>query len=311
LSGRETRSLTEGAMLAAITVLLSLLGAYIFPYIFFIVPVPLTILVYRHGLRQGIVVAVATSLLAGLVIHVFTTLILLLVLGLVGIAIGVALREGLSASRVMLIGSIAAVIAYVLLVVFSQALFEVNILDMMVESFELSIEQVTALYQRMGMAPEQLEETRAMLFDMIELMKIVLPVTLLLSAIALAFVNFLLSRLILQRLGSTVSWFPPFAYWRFPWYLAWGYILGMGLPLLFHQGPMMVLASNLQIFFTYVFLIQGLAIIWFFFEKHKIHRLGRTLFLILVFFPRTAFSLFVIWGGVLDTWFDFRKIENQ
>ena len=71
----STRSLTEGAMLAAITVLLSLLGAYFLPYLFFITPVPLIILVYRHGMRPGILVAVTSALLGGIVLSTLPTMI--------------------------------------------------------------------------------------------------------------------------------------------------------------------------------------------------------------------------------------------
>ena len=49
----KTRSLTEGAMLGAITVLLTLIGNYLgFPPL--LIPVPLIILVYRHDIRAGI-----------------------------------------------------------------------------------------------------------------------------------------------------------------------------------------------------------------------------------------------------------------
>ena len=68
----DTRSITEGAMLAAITVVLSFLGAYVFPYIFFIVPVPLIILVYRHGLRLGILVTVVSASFAGILTRIIS-----------------------------------------------------------------------------------------------------------------------------------------------------------------------------------------------------------------------------------------------
>jgi uncharacterized protein YybS (DUF2232 family) len=310
LGRHETRSLTEGAMLAAITVLLSLLGAYVFPYVFFIVPVPLAILVYRHGLRQGILVAITSSLLAGILIHISTTVILLLVFGLVGVALGAAMGENLSAPRVLLIGVGASLIAYVLLILVSQAFFGVNVMEMLLESFEISADQISRVYEGLGMEPDQIAEAQTMLQEMMAMMKRVLPATFLLSALLLAFLNFWLTRLILGRLGHEIGWFPPFAQWKFPWYTAWGYILGLGLPLVAKGDLAQTIASNLQILFTYFFLIQGLALVWFLLDKYNIVGFMRGFILFLILLPGTAFSVFVIWAGLFDTWFDFRKLER-
>lgn len=307
----DTRSITEGAMLAAITVVLSFLGAYVFPYIFFIVPVPLIILVYRHGLRLGILVTVVSAILAGLLIDIMTTVVLLLVLGLVGISIGGALREKLAPQKVFALGVAASLIAYVLLLFFSQALFQVNVVDLLMDSFRQSIDQVTALYSKMGMSEEQLGEARSMMENMMNLVRTVLPVTFLLSAIGLAFVNYWLSRSILGRLGSKIPWFPPFRNWRFPWYLAWGYILGLGLPLISSEGILFVVGTNLQIFFTYVFMVQGLAVLWFFFDEYGVSRFLRVFILILIFLPRWPLSTLIVWTGVIDTWLDIRKLEQM
>ncbi|NLN17077.1 MAG: YybS family protein [Firmicutes bacterium] len=306
----DTRSITEGAMLAAITVVLSFLGAYVFPYIFFIVPVPLIILVYRHGLRLGILVTVVSAILAGLLIDIMTMVVLLLVLGLVGISIGGALREQLPPQNVFALGVAASLTAYALLLFFSQTLFQVNVVDLLMDSFRHSIDQVTALYSRMGMSEEQLGEAVSMLENLMNLSRMVMPVTFLLSAILLAFVNYWLARSILGRLGSKIAWFPPFRYWRFPWHLAWGYILGLGLPLITSEGFWIAVAANLQFFFTYVFMVQGLAILWFFFDEFRLSRFLRVAILVLIFLPRWPLSTLVVWTGVIDTWLDIRKLEG-
>ncbi|MGI6558908.1 MAG: YybS family protein [Limnochordia bacterium] len=307
----DTRSITEGAMLAAITFVLSFLGAYVFPYVFFIVPVPLVILVYRHGLRLGILVTVVAAILAGLLIDIMTMVVLLLVAGLVGISIGGALREQLPPQKVFALGVAASLIAYALLLFFSQTLFQVNVVDLLMDSFRHSIDQVTALYSKMGMSEEQLGEARTMLENMMNLARMVLPVTFLLSAIGLTFVDYWLARSILGRLGSKMPWFPPFRSWRFPWYLAWGYILGLGLPLISSQGVLFAVAANLQVFFTYVFMVQGLAVLWFFFDEFGVSRPLRVFILILIFLPRWPLSRLLVWTGVIDTWLDIRKLEGM
>lgn len=307
----STRSLTEGAMLAAITVLLSLLGAYFLPYLFFITPVPLIILVYRHGMRAGILVALTAALLGGVVISMITTMIFLLILGLVGIALGEALREGFSPPRIMLVGTVTSVVALLLLFAVATLLFDVNLIETTFSALEKSLRQVTELYGKMGVDEEKLLGTFSV-EELLRVLRLTLPVALLSSAIFITFINYWLARLILLRLGVRLPWFRPFQQWRFPWYLAWGYILGRGLLLLTPQtrpSTLLAIGLNLEIFFNYVFLLQGLAIIWFFFDKHNVPKLVRWLAVFFALNP--LFSTLIVWGGVLDTWFNFRKLDSE
>ncbi|NLJ23874.1 MAG: YybS family protein [Firmicutes bacterium] len=305
----STRSLTEGAMLAAITVLLSLLGAYFMPYLFFITPVPLIILVYRHGMRPGILVAVTSALLGGIVLSTVPTMIFLLILGLVGLAMGEALREGFPPHRIMLIGTATSVISLLLMVAVTAVFLDFNVLETTFETMERSLQQALKVYERFGVEEHPLFKADS-LGEFMRLLKLALPAALLTTAIIMTFVNYWLARLILNRLGTKLPWLKSFRLWRFPWYLAWGYILGQGL-LLVTQGQgngnlWFGVGLNLQILFNYVFLLQGLAILWFFLDKANLPKLVRWLIIIFVFNP--LFTTLVVWLGVLDTWFNFRKL---
>lgn len=299
-------------MLAAITVLLSVLGAYFMPYLFFITPVPLIILVYRHGMRPGILVAITSALLGGMVLSTVPTMIFLLILGLVGLAMGEALREGFSPHRIMLIGTATSVISLLLMVAVTALFLDLNVLETTFETMERSLEQALQMYERFGIEEHPLFNLDS-LGEFMRLLRLALPAALLTTAIIMTFVNYWLARLILNRLGGKLPWLKPFRLWRVPWYLAWGYILGQSL-LLVTQGSgnsniWFVLGLNLQILFNYVFLLQGLAILWFFFDKANLPKLVRWIIIIFVFNP--LFSTLVVWAGVLDTWFNFRKLGQD
>lgn len=296
-------------MLAAITVLLSLLGAYFMPYLFFITPVPLIILVYRHGMRPGILVAVTSALLGGIVLSTIPTMVFLLILGLVGLAMGEALREGFPPHRIMLIGTATSVISLLLMVAVTAVFLDLNVLETTFETMERSLQQALKVYERFGVEEHPLFKAES-LGEFMRLLKLALPAALLTTAIIMTFVNYWLARLILNRLGAKLPWLKPFRLWRFPWYLAWGYILGQGL-LLVTQGQAngnlwFGVGLNLQILFNYVFLLQGLAILWFYLDKGNVPKLVRWITIIFVFNP--LFTTLVVWVGVLDTWFNFRKL---
>ncbi|NMB25924.1 MAG: YybS family protein [Firmicutes bacterium] len=307
-----TRSLTEGAMLAAITVLLSLLGAYFMPYLFFVTPVPLIILVYRHGMRPGILVAVTSALLAGIVISMVPTMIFLLILGLVGIAMGGGLREGFPPHRILLIGTATSVIALILMVAVTTLVLDISVLETSFEALRQSLEQALRMYERFGVEEHPFLKPNA-IDEFVRLLKLALPAALLTTATMMTFVNYWLARLILNRVGAKLPWIKPFRSWRFPWYLAWGYILGHGLLLasrgMTETNVWFALGLNLQILFNYVFLLQGLAILWFFFEKARVPKLVRWIVIVFLFNP--MITTIIVWAGVLDTWFNFRKLGED
>jgi len=306
----QAKPLTEGALLTAITVLMALVGAYLIPYIIFLIPVPLTIIVYRHGLRLGISVATSSALLAGIVVHLLSVLVWLLVMGLVGIALGEAFREKFGAVKILSIGSIVSAGALLLMFLISYALFGINLVDVFEKMMTESMDQVIAIYKELGRSQDELSIMREKLEQYFRLIRVVMPGTLVITAVMLTLVNYWLARLILERLEgkAVVAWFPEFKTWRVPWYWAWGYILGTGLLLAYSltgQRILMVIGFNLEVLFSYVFFIQGVAIGWFFLDKHKVHKTWRTIAVVFVLLTRSLF-LIVTWMGVLDTWFDLR-----
>ncbi len=308
----KTRSMTEGAMLAAITVVLALLGVYFFGYLLFITPVPIAVLVYRHGLRAGILVAVTASIVSGFFGTMVTTVIFLLVIGLVGVAIGEGLRENFSAAKVMVIGSGVSVLALVLLTGVAMLFFGPDLIDRTFQMLQESFEQAFSVYERMGIDTGQ--ALGGMSLDrLMQILRMTLPAAVAISGIGLTFVNYALTRMILIRLNvKDLPWFTPFRNWRSPLYLAWGFILGKALLLITQLSGNQFFLSiglNIEILFNYVFLIQGLAIAWWFFDKWRLNKPVRVL---LVFFAiNPTFSTLITFLGVLDTWFDFRKLGQQ
>lgn len=299
-------------MLAAITVLLSLLGAYFLPYLFFITPVPLIILVYRHGMRPGILVAVTSALLGGIVLSALPTMVFLLILGLVGLAMGGALREGFSPGKIMFIGSATSIAALVLMIIVTSFLLDYNVLESTMELMERSFKQSMNIYDRLGVENNPLLN-EDVLGELIRMLRLAFPAAILTTAVIMTFVNYWLAHLILRRLGVKLPWLRPFRLWRFPWYLAWGYILGQGLPLLTRGAAdgniWFTVGLNLQIIFNYVFLLQGLSILWYFLDKANVAKVLRWFIIFFMFNP--LFMTLIVWAGVLDTWFDFRKIGQE
>ncbi|MDD2756838.1 MAG: DUF2232 domain-containing protein, partial [Methanothrix sp.] len=106
----STTALTEAAMLGAVMVVLSLLAFFLIPYLVVVIPLPLIILVVRHGLRTGI----ATTVVASIIIGMFDPMLVIVILfqiGVVGIALGEEIRESFSPPVTLILGIGAALVA--------------------------------------------------------------------------------------------------------------------------------------------------------------------------------------------------------
>src|SRR2546426_667946 len=102
----SVRGLTEGAVLAALVTVLALAANYI-PLVGlaanFLCPIPLAVLMIRHGLRVAALATVVAIALGSAISGPVTGLLILLGFAPVGLAIGFGLRRQWSASTVVLI----------------------------------------------------------------------------------------------------------------------------------------------------------------------------------------------------------------
>ena len=66
---------------------------------------------------------------------------------------------------------------------------------------------------------------------------------------------------------------------------------------------------NLQIVTQSLFIVQGVAIVYYFLSRYIQSRGVKIIILLFVVF-QPIFSTILSWLGVLDTWFDFRKMSS-
>lgn len=309
----KTRSLVEGAMLGAITVVLTIVGEYLgLPPL--ILPVPLVILVYRHGIRSGTFAALAAAVVSGLVGgHVFAG-ISIIIWGFIGIALGMGLREGFSFTKLMSAGIFATVVVVLLeFLLFSLILGE-NMLTEMTNLLIRSIEQAQEFSQSVGVAPEAMGRYEQLLEVVPFLMKWGLPALLLVLAVGVAFLNIGVVRLILKRLGDqSVPWVRPFTEWTLPPYMGFLLLFGLAITVASQRfalpSPVLFIGINTFMIIFQVYLVLGLAVAWHFFNERKVPRFLRVLFIFFLF-TTELIAMLVVFLGVTDNVFDFRKLRE-
>jgi uncharacterized protein YybS (DUF2232 family) len=308
-----TKSIVEGAFLSAITVILFLASLYIPLFgtlISFLCPLPIIILCLRHNIKIAFLSLLIAFFLVSMLAGPFQGLIGMLGFGTLGIALGVAIKRKLSLLEILLIGSITSFISKIFLMLIGLWLMDVNPLLLGLEQIDQSINQSLSFYGNMGLNPEQIADLKDSLLQSVELIKIAFPAMLVVASVFDTLINYWVAGKILRRFGYYLAPFVPFYKWRASKSFFWSYLFGLLILLVNTRYNLAVLGRigvNIQLLFSIIFLITGLAVVSFILRHYKVKPFLCWIIYIIIFI-QPVFSLTVTWVGIFDVWFDFRKL---
>jgi len=308
-----TKSIVEGAFLAAITAVLFIISIYIpllGTLVSFLCPLPIIILSLRHSIKFAIISTFISGILVTILAGPLQGIMVLLGFGILGLTLGFGIKKRLSLTDIIIIGSVASLVSKGLILLISFWVLDFNTLLFDVEEIDRIITQSLNFYSNMGLSPEQLTSLKDSLTQTISIVKIAFPGMIILAAIFDTILNYWVARLILRRFGYKLTNFTSFVNWRASKSFFWSYLLGMILIILgttYKIALLYKIGINIQILFAVVFLIYGLSLTGFILERFKIKNFLKWVIYVLVCF-QPLLSQIVTWAAMLDIWIDFRRL---
>ncbi len=301
---KDTKTLTEGAVLAALTVLISTLYLYLPLPLLVAIPVPLLVLTYRHGIGSAIPVAFVAALLAGLFSHLVQGVVLVLSMGALGLALGEGLRQGFGPIRTLFWGTLVMTIVSVATFFITLWITGINSLETMVKSITESFTMVTELYQNMGLNTEAMPMSAEQFGQMVRL---IFPATMVVSSATIACLSYWLGGMVLGKLGSPIARLPKLAAWIFPRWLGFG-TLGLMLALLAPVPPWLnVIITNLYYIGFLLLALEGLALAWHLISKLTVGKVVKVVLLVFLFLLA---PWLLVWVGFADNFADYRGLRR-
>jgi len=310
----KTASLVEAGILASVSIVFAAINLY-FPvlgiFANIVWPVPLILLGVRHGLKWSALCLLVTGVLIAIIISPLQSFLLVVGLGFIGITLGWALHSGKSALEAIAFGSVASFLSKIIVLAFSFFVMGVNPIDLSPENIRAMIEEAIAFYREIGMAEAVLEQVRQQLTMMLSLTQVLLPVGFIFGSVFDTFVNFLVAKAILRRLGTFVPDITAFKNWVMPNIV----LIAYGVSLLivnFNQempeGIWYKVGLNLNFLVGLPLLLQGIAVFWYFADKKNWPSFFKGLFILGLFLgPIISFGTLIT--GMFDFVFDFRKLR--
>ena len=189
----KTSAMVDAGILAAIAIVMALISMYV-PvagvFVNFVWPLPIIICGMRHGLKWSLMSLTVAGIIVAIIISPLQAFFLVAIFGLMGIVLGECMRRRMPPMRLMFFGSIGAVVALILNVVLSFAVLGINPIEMMFTSFNQSLTELATYYREQGMSEADIKTAIQGYADLLSMMRIIMPGAFLVSAPALAFVNY-------------------------------------------------------------------------------------------------------------------------
>jgi uncharacterized protein YybS (DUF2232 family) len=296
-------------MLAAVTVVMALLGMLPIggEISLILLPLPLTILTYEHGWRKAVLPLFAAAILLGFLGQLPLAFAVLFFYGLMGVVMGNSLQKEEPLWRLFGQSLLAGTLGVVILWFLGKVAFGQDAFALMQKGMHEAMAGAMKFYQSLNLSSQQQAMLEQMQKAIGELLDVAIPSMLLLAVMMLLMINFQVSRKIIGRMGGKVAQLPPLARWRLPWYLVWIFIASFLLTGFGGGTIIYKLSLNIYVITMFLYGLQGLAVMANLFGKWGFARGIKILLLMMVFF---IFGQLLVFLGLFDTWFDFRKLER-
>lgn len=322
----SVRGLLEGAFMSAIFLVLFLIAFYT-PFGFIAIvalSVPLTIYGYRHPLKQGML-TLFVSVMLTFIFASIPGVLLSLPAAIVGLGMGYMYKKKDSAVQVLVTGTVLGLITIFISVGISLAFLQVNPIEAVNTAMKKTVESVfqgieaqldnsfqqLPEAQREGAQGQQLAASKKsmdiMKQQIIAVVPIVIPASLIGSSLLTALLNHVLSRRVLQRMGMNVPALPPIRHLRFPRAVLYYYLIVLIIPGFIDPVKYSFLRTavmNVSVLLQFAMLLQGFAVFAYWAHKKQWKRAGLIVAGCIFLIPPFTFILTLI--GILDAGLDLR-----
>ncbi|MGB9679717.1 MAG: DUF2232 domain-containing protein [Thermoanaerobacteraceae bacterium] len=298
----DAKKLTNAALLTAVAVVITLLGAYIPPlfFLFFLLPVPIAIMILKSSETYAAVGGLVVFVLNIMFTDIITAFIGLL-LSIIGFTIGFLIYKRKKATDTIIETSIISVFLLVLTFYMINFFFKINVITEFLKSFDMSLRQVLNLYSN----HPNIDAIKNSILSLEQVVKMSLPASFIITIAFIVLVNYILIAKIMKTQGVYIDNIPQFKYWKMPYVTGWIFIIAL-LYQYFLKRPE-IMSTNIIVLLSIGFTFTGMAVIKYYFDnKLKMKNFVSISILIILFIiPLTSWLLTLI--GLADASINLRK----
>ncbi len=307
------KSTIESIIVISIMALYIVYGIHVVPLLMLFIPIPFAILGIRNGIYINVISITATSLIIGVLLGFISGVSIILIFAPLSLALNYCISKRKSSMETILITTIAFFISFLVLIGLEANISDLNLTKQLENNFTQLLTMQIDMLNEMGMSKYEVLRTTDLLENAYKTIIILIPSLISIFSLVVSYVNLLFSSIILRKMGYGITNYKKFSKFKLPNNI----IPGIGIMLFtafiiktlkiqYHEA----LLINITFLISFVFFLQGLAVLDFLLIKSKLHLVFRILIISLniIFIPMSSILFFI---GILDSIFDIRKIRRR
>ncbi len=296
-------------LIISIMYIMPLIGAFAWVFL------PLPVLFYRlkTGRKWGAAIMIASMAILIILTSNFAANTLYFgSLLMTGFFLGEFIEKHLKIEKIFIYTGFAVLSVFVLILFFYSLTFTQGV-DQLISNYAARYQTLsTQLFSQSAQLYPELKPELKIDQQMIEaassLIVSTFPAIFISSYLTMIWLNILLIKKLLKKRGIIINSIENLNQWKAPDYLVFG-IIGLSVLIFFQLGVLTIIALNSLIVLIFIYFLQGIAIVSFFFQKKSAPFALKFFFYTLIAI-QPLFMLLVIGFGLFDTWFNFRKLDT-
>jgi len=273
-----------------------------------LVPLPICYFFTKLGRIKGFLILVFSLLVVGAVEYAVatqTSMTILFTLGALGVVLSEIMKRGLTIGWTISLAAFAGIFFMGVILIYKSILFGKLPWDQIYVYVSGMVQENIKLYGQLDLPSEQMQYIKENSGKIARVLTYTFPSLSLISLSVIILVNVLACRTLFKVAELNCPDFGDLSLWKASDYLVWVLIVsgaGLLIPLLWIKFT----ALNFLILCLFIYFLQGIAIIEFFFKRKKAPFYLRFLFYFLIMIQQYL-MFFVVAAGLFDLWIDFRK----
>ncbi len=276
-----------------------------------VIPLPLLFYYSKLGRFRGMLILAVSLVIVSLILkfldyHPAVTHLFLL--GSLGPILSEVLRKNHSIEVTVLYSVVALLFLGLFVLVFNSAIQWENPLQSIESYIAATVMENIDAYAQLGGAPDQIELLKRHSEQMTRIFFGLFPSIVSVGTLFFVWLNIMAGKILFVK---NRMWYPDFgdlSQWKLRDRYVWLVIIP-GLLILVPLGGVKIVALNILIIMLFLYLLQGLSVINFYFNTKKIPTFVRIIGYFLIFAQQFVLLL-VIGLGLIDVWVDFRKLQK-
>lgn len=296
-----------------ISTILMLIGIYYIPWIILLYPVLFIILGVRHGIHYSIIGLIFSTFSVGLMTDIISGVLIFFIFTPLSISLSYTIRKRRSSYEVLIISTLIFLVSILFLISIMKDMTGISIINELEEFFTQTINYQVEILKDTGLSNYEVLRMKDILENALDYILLIMPSIVMIFSLITAYLNYLISTLLLRKLGYGIVSVPKFSKFKLPN----NALLGTGIMFLgvfiikslklFYYETILI---NMTVLTSFVFFIQGLSVIDYKLIGKKLGPILR-IFIILLFIILLPFGWIISFVGVLDVIMDFRKIRKS